>query len=108
MKPIHYALCILALALSSCAHQKPRIAEAPVVQADHAEPANSTMGTSDAMVVSNACSAPARQGCIGCQTACPSNMVAYCAAGSGYQALVTVGVYEWRCWAPAVCSCRAP
>lgn len=62
----------------------------------------------DALVMANACSAPANQGCTSCQISCPANMIAFCAEGRGRQVLSTGGIYVWQCWVQPACSCSYP
>jgi len=62
----------------------------------------------DALVMANACSAPANEGCTSCQVSCPADMVAYCAPGHGRQVLGTGGIYVWQCWVQPQCSCSYP
>jgi hypothetical protein len=56
----------------------------------------------------NSCDAPARQGCNSCQISCPSDRIAYCAPGNGYQVLITGGIYEYRCTVGPTCTCTKP
>ncbi len=56
----------------------------------------------------NSCEAPARQGCNSCQISCPSDRIAYCAPGHGYQVLITGGIYEYRCTVGPTCTCTKP
>lgn len=62
----------------------------------------------DALVMANACSASANEGCTSCQTSCPADMIAFCAEGRGRQVLSTGGIYVWQCWVQPVCSCSYP
>lgn len=61
-----------------------------------------------AALYGNDCQAPARQGCNSCQVSCPSDHIAYCAPGTGYQVLITGGIYEYRCTVGPTCSCKKP
>lgn len=84
-------VCALAACASSTRNDMTKVAPAP-----------------DAMVMGNACSAQANQGCNSCQVSCPIDMIAYCAPGTGTQVLTTGGIYTWQCWTQPQCSCTKP
>lgn len=62
----------------------------------------------DALVAGNSCSAPANEGCSGCQVSCPADMIASCHPGQGNQVLGQGGIYVWQCWVQPTCSCSYP
>ncbi len=96
----------VAASLADAADGSPPQPEVPGA-ADHAPRPPILMAFNQA-ATSNSCSAPAYQNCPPCQVSCPSNMIAFCAPGAGYQTMGPGGIWTYQCWVQPQCFCKNP
>lgn len=99
----------LLAALAACVSPSNQHVTSEVAIADPSSAAELQVeGVVEAIHAGNSCSAPANEGCSGCQISCPSDMIAACRPGEGQQVLGPGGVWQWQCWIQAGCSCTKP